>query len=113
MRLLIVIPLAMLAGCGENAQYVMDTYRGIDPLQYEADGQSWRIFDKPSEGKMMITPTIGRAMSSGATLGLDGSQVNKSETYVPAATAYLDEKGCGIVDRRIVFTAQAEFTYTC
>lgn len=67
-----IIPLLaclLFASCG-SMKYVMDEYTGVKIVKYEAPEMTVRIFDKPEQGKLMITPTIGKAAALGAGQGV-------------------------------------------
>ena len=55
--------LALAAGGCAYPGYVHDEYRYIPLTNFAHDNQSYRIFDKPSAGKLIITPSLATAMS--------------------------------------------------
>ena len=60
----IIVGLAALAlsGC-VYPQYVNDDYRYIPLVNFAYENHSYRIFDKPSAGKLIITPSLATAMT--------------------------------------------------
>lgn len=108
----------MLAGCaGMDAAM---QYDGVNPVHFQSppDGDTWRIFDKPNEGRLMVTPTLGEAMGegflSGLTLGAADTDIPKPE-YQAAVAAWLAHTGrhCTILDGYKLIRPQWEFKYRC
>ncbi|MCB1397519.1 MAG: hypothetical protein H6898_16800 [Rhodobacter sp.] len=111
--------LAVLAAGCSGMSYARETYDGVPVVQFQHGEGRWRIFDKPSDNRLMITPSLGRVAASGAvsglTLGLAGGPTGPMAGYQAAAQAYLDgrEGGCTVVEGHRILTSQYEFTYTC
>lgn len=107
---------AALMGCAGFDQAM--TYSGIDPVHFDSGDATWRIFDKPAEGKLMITPTLGNAMGQGVlkglTFGAADTDIPKSQ-YQGAVEAWLKHTGrsCTIIDGYKIIQPQWEFTYRC
>ena len=82
------------------------------------DNHTYRVFDKPSVGKLIITPSLVTAMSDGvirnATFGRYNNRTER-DTLETAASAYLARHGrkCTITDGSMVYDPQWEFTYVC
>lgn len=111
-----------LPGCGAGVQYAIDEYSGISVVEYEViDEDAYRIFDKPSANKLMITPSLGRAAGAGMLQGLTFGGADAMDTLGPkpkfeaAALGYLASTGrkCRILDGYIVARPQWEFKYDC
>lgn len=108
-----------LAGCSSGAQYAMREYSGVSAVPFTVeDDDVYRVFDKPAESRLMITPSIAKAAAmgavGGATMGIaDVSGIKP--TYERAAVAYLASTGrhCRIVDGYLVQRPQWEFKYDC
>jgi hypothetical protein len=119
-KALMVAAALMLGGCA-SASYVMSEYGGIDPVPFDGGTDIYRVFDKPAANKVMITPSIARAMGAGAASGLTFGAVPISDNVGPkpeyerVAIAYLKSTGreCRILDGYLVITAQWEFKYDC
>ncbi len=110
-----------LAGCG-GMSYAMQEYSGIDPQPFAIDGEDvYRVFDKPSQNKLMITPSVQRAMAAGAAQGFTFGAVDTMDALGPkpvferAALGYLASTGrqCRIIDGALVVRPQWEFKYDC
>jgi hypothetical protein len=117
-RLFCVAALAgLLSGCA-GLNYAMENYKGVEVQNVEYQGHPWRVFDKPAENRMMVTPSIGRAMGlgavSGITLGAASPDLPKPEIQ-GAAEAWLIKTGrtCQITDGYVIANPQWEFKYTC
>lgn len=113
---------SMLCGCA-SASYVMDEYSSVEAKPFAMEGKKdfYRVFDKPAENKLMITPSIGRAAAagfiSGATFGGVAAEDNlgRKPEYEAATMAYLRSTGrdCRILDGYVVIKSQWEFKYDC
>ncbi|WCE67945.1 hypothetical protein PL335_06255 [Sulfitobacter faviae] len=105
-----------LAGCA-GINEAMTKYGDTDPVTYRIDGSTWRIFDQPENGRMMITTGVGTAGATGAkqgvTFGLANNPYETGAAYQPAATAYLAPRGCKITGGHLVLPMQYEFEYAC
>jgi hypothetical protein len=78
MRWIVAIGALALAGCaGIDAAL---QYNDVDVHAIEVGGSTWRIFDKPAEGRMMITPTFGRSAANGL---LSGLTLGAADTDIP------------------------------
>lgn len=116
--LAVVILGAALGGCA-GANYAMQNYNGVPVQRVETAGDNWRIFDKPDEGRMMVTSSIGAAMAQGLGQGLLFNAVDNTPPepqFRQAARAYLDSTGreaCQITDAYLIVRPQFEVTYDC
>lgn len=121
MRLFALFAGLLLSGCvsGPAIDYMRAEYAGVEVKSFEMPDGTYRIFDKPQDGKIMITPSLGRAagmgMATGATFGAaDDSQNlapyrNEVETYLRST-----ERGhCRITTGTLLVRPQYEFTYDC
>jgi hypothetical protein len=108
----------LLAGCG-GMNYAMQTYGDVKPVQFVSQNAVWRVFDKPAENLMMLTPSLQDAAAAGATegitLGMSGDQDAPLPVFKAAAVEYLATTGrrCSITSSRKVLEPQWEFTYLC
>ena len=99
-------------------EYVNDEYRFIPLTTFAHDNHTYRVFDKPSAGKLVITPSLATAMSDGVIRNVTfGRYDNRTEreTLETTATAYLQRQGrkCTIVDGSLIYDPQWEFAYVC
>ena len=106
-----IISLSLLGGCS-GLSYALENYKGTKPVAFYQDEQKFRIFDKPLEGRLMITPSIGAAAAQGASLGTSSTPEMKYQT---AAQAFLKSTGrnCDVGDMRLIIEPQWETFYTC
>ncbi|MGB2355680.1 MAG: hypothetical protein ACPH69_05845 [Planktomarina sp.] len=106
-----IIGLSLLGGCS-GMGYAIENYSGITPVKFYNSGQKFRIFDRPNENRLMITPSIGSAMLEGATFGAGATA---EISYQQAAQAYLNSTGrdCEVGDMKVVLQTQWETFYTC
>lgn len=116
-RLFPALALLCLSACA-YPEYVNDDYRYIPLTTFAYDNRSFRIFDKPSAGKLIITPSLSTAMSDvmirNATFG-KYNNMTPQETLQTAVSAYLASLGrkCNITGSSLMYDPQWEFTYTC
>lgn len=107
----------LLSACSDGFKYTVATYKDVEGKDYAILGETWRIFDKPDAGKMMITSSIENAAKAGAQRGLTYGLARKRWTtdpeFRPAATAYISQKGCQITSGRLLVWTQFEYDYTC
>ena len=106
-----IISFGLMSGCS-GMSYAIENYSGLKPVPFVAAGQTFRIFDKPAEGRLMITPSIGAAALQGATFG---GAATAEMTYQIASQAYLDSTGrkCTAGDMKLVIQPQWETFYKC
>lgn len=113
MRFVALSTLLLLAGCSA-ANYAMSTYDGINPVDFRdpATGESWRVFDKPGENRMMITKGLGAATAS-ALFGAFGN--SPAILYEQAAIRWLSQYGrqCRVLRSFLVVEPQYEVQYDC
>lgn len=106
-----VFVVLFLSGCS-GLTYAIENYQSVDPVSFTNGSQGFRVFDKPNEGRLMITPTIGQAMAQGATFGAASTAQN---TYKQASLAYLASTGrnCTSTEMSLVVQPQWEMFYNC
>lgn len=117
-KFLIFVSLLMVSACS-GMGYAIENYSGVDVQRIQVNGESWRIFDKPNEDRLMITPSIGRAASAGAVQGAtfgisDGGKDTMTE-FEAAANAYIKSRNskCEVSKGALVINTQYEFFYEC
>lgn len=115
---LLAAALVLLEGCS-GYEYAMKTYGDTDPVNFTSQGKVWRVFDKPNDGIMMITPSLSdtaeASIAEGLTLGAIGNQTAPVPHFRKAASDYLKATGrtCTVTSTREVVDPQWEFTYDC
>lgn len=109
----------MLGGCA-GISYVVENYAGIEKHEVIVPGDDeYRVFDKPQQGKMMVTSSLGSAAGQGAVKGLtlgamDGAP--PKPRFQKAAETYLASTGrasCRVTDGYLLVQPQWEFVYDC
>ena len=118
---LMILTVLALGGCA-GVNYVVHEYSGIEPKSFDVAGEdTYRVFDRPDVNKLMITPSLNKAMGAGALQGLTFGGVDAMDSIGPkpmfehAALAYLASTGrqCRIIDGYLVVRPQWEFKYDC
>lgn len=118
MRQLALLAALALAGCG-GISYAMNNYSDVEPQRFAAGGKSYRVFHKPAENRLMITPTIADAgaagVIAGGTLGMAGDGLGPEAEFQAASQAFLDARqpGCKVTNGSRVLPTQYEFNFAC
>jgi hypothetical protein len=105
-----------LIGCAgfDDAVEVSDQYVGTPIIRYDNAAGSWRITDKPNEGRLKIGPSL--AGSFGAAFGrtVTFTALPKTE-YQDAVEEWLNSSGrrCNVTDGNLLIDPQWEFKYSC
>lgn len=108
----------LVSGCA-GVDYAMKNYGGVPIETFRAStGSQFRIFDKPSEHRMMITPSIAASVRGGAVSGLTFGVANPANVEVvfrDAAEEYLASTGrrCRSRDITKIVDPQYEIRYEC
>jgi hypothetical protein len=119
MRILGVAALcAALGGCA-SINYIVKEYEGIQIVEVKMPEDTYRVFDKPTQNKLMITSSLGAAagqgMVKGLTFGAAPTEVPKP-LFEAAAAQFLVESGrsgCRIIDAYLLAQPQWEVKYDC
>lgn len=108
---LTVAVLLACAGC-TGFEYVTTNYGGISAEQFQFGGSTYRVFDKPSESRLMITPSLGAAAGAGLTFG---AGVTPQAQLARASSAYLKSSGraCQVTEFYAIIETQYEAFYEC
>lgn len=106
-----------LVACS-TPQHISDEYRDIPRTTFAFNNNAYRIFDKPSAGKLVITPSVASAMSDSllrnVTFGAYGN-ASPQASIEAAVAAYLANNGrkCATDSATLIRKPQWEFAYTC
>ena len=87
---------AALQACAYPS-YVNDEYRYIPLTTFAHENQSYRIFDKPSAGKLIVTPSLATAVSDTVIRNVTFDRYNNT-------TAPRNDRSCR---RRLLWSAKA------
>ncbi|MEF2550023.1 hypothetical protein VQ042_01425 [Aurantimonas sp. A2-1-M11] len=93
-------------------------YADVTAAYQAMPDDTYKIFDKPSEGRMLISTSLGKAMATGAVQGATLGVV-KVPSDLPgmeaAAQAFFARTGrtCTITSRDEVIQPNWELRYTC
>lgn len=112
-RLGLVLAAAAISGCSPSVGYVMDNYNHVPVVDYEhTTGLAYRVFDRPSDEKMMITGSFKAAF--GQSLA-GGNTKEPAENYTAAAIGWLAKQGrnCKATSTKLLLEPQYEVTYSC
>lgn len=119
MRILCIAALcAVLGGCA-GVSYAIDEYSGVEVKNIQMPDDNYRVFDKPAQNKMMVTPSLAASAGQGFASGLLLNAVDNTPPkprFDAAALQYLENtgrQGCRIVDSYVVVKPQFEIKYDC
>ena len=107
----------VLTGCS-GVSYILENYSDVEDESFLHDNRYFYIFDKPEEGKMMITASYSSAAMmgfvEGLTLGIADTDY-PGPVYREAGEAYLRKQGkdCQVIRTELLATPQWELEYTC
>lgn len=106
-----------LVGC-QSQQSTTNHYENVEMQRFTNGGDTYRVFDKPSDGRLMIASNVGTAatlgVAQGLTFGLAGSGGLATKVR-GAAQQYLDSTGrnCAIYSVEPIADPKYEVLYTC
>jgi hypothetical protein len=119
MRIIFAAALCVALGGCASYKYAMDEYTGVQVNEVHTADDTYRVFDKPAQNKLMITSSLGSAAGQGfrkgATFGIAQTEVPKP-LFEAAALKYLEESGrsgCRIIDTSLIMQPQWEVKYNC
>jgi hypothetical protein len=107
-----------LSGCA-GVKYAVDEYHGIPVQEVVMPDDTYRVFDRPEQNKLMITSSVGSAAAQGFGSGLFLGMVDNTPPkplFDAAALKFLEQSGrpgCRIIDSYIVVKPQFEVKYDC
>ncbi len=105
------------AGCA-TVQYISRNYADVPVATVETPYDNFRVYDRPGDGRMMITSSFGSAIGQGVVAGLTyNSAIGATPKYVfqEGVEKYLAGTGrrCSVTDGYLLAQPQWEFRYTC
>jgi len=112
-----LIMAAALGGCASFG-YFGETYSAMQPQVVTTKADTWRVFDRAAEGKILVQRNPSGAAAQGAVAGLGLNSKNAAAPqpdYQEAAEAFLAQSGrsCKIKDGYLVVAPSWEFAYDC
>lgn len=109
---------AALGGCA-SVNYIIDEYRGVPVQEVKMPDDTYRIFDKPAQSKLMATSSLtsaaGQGFARGLTFGAAATDPPKP-LFEAAALQFLTESGrhgCRVIDAYLLARPQWEVKYDC
>lgn len=106
------VTLTACAGIDDAMQYA-----DIRPVAFQHGGKTFRVYDMPAEGRLMITPSLADSFAAGATAGLTFGLVDARTPpadFTAAANAWVTRHGdCTVTGGRELIIHQWEYTYEC
>lgn len=117
--LAVFVAVYAVSSCTGETEFYTKDYSNVLAQEIQYNDRVWRIFDKPREGRLMITPSVhaavGAGIATGFTLGLIPSPNGKASTFRPAVDAYLSQKleNCDVTFARLLIKPYYEFSYSC
>lgn len=115
---IVVVLCTTLGGCA-SLNYIMAEYQGVTVQEVRMPDDTYRIFDKPTQSKLMVTSSLasatGQGVSKGLTFGAASGEPPKP-LFEAAALQYLNESGrpsCRVTDAYVLAQPQWEVKYDC
>jgi hypothetical protein len=116
-RLAVLAGALALAGCktegdpsGEAiSNFLVGEYANIEVVEFQLGGQIYRVFDKPSANKMIVTKTMGWIL-------VNGSGWTPKEPFQAAALQHLANTGrtsCRLTETSVIMGPKHEIKYDC
>lgn len=108
----------VLTGCA-GMNYVIDNYGSVEMREVAMPDDTYAVYDKPAEGRMMVSSSLASAAGQGFGKGL---LLNAIDTTPPgplfeaAASRYLVESGrpeCEVTTTTLIVQPQFEVKYKC
>jgi hypothetical protein len=117
-RALAAAALALGLSACAYPEYVNDEYRYVPLTSFAHGNNSYRIFDKPSASKLVITPSLATAVSDNVIRNVTFGRYDNAlppGALEAAVAAYLKRNGrkCQITSSSLIYDPQWEFTYNC
>lgn len=119
--LLIVITSLAISGCSFG--HIIENYGAFSPVvrsDFDYQNESYRMFDRKDLSTIMITASLGSAMTNGAVRDATFGGLNPDDDqtrYSNVASAYLakdrPDKLCKVIEGKLLVTPQWEFVYLC
>jgi hypothetical protein len=117
-RLAVLAGVAILGGCNTNDgasgeamyNFFIGEFANIEPVELQVGGETYRVFDKPSATKMIITRTMGWVLVNGA------NGYTPKEPYGAAAAQHLANTGrssCRVSDVSVIIGPKHAIKYDC
>ena len=112
----VIAACVVLSGCAgfDEAVEVSDQYAGTPVVRYDDAGGSWRISDKPNEGRLKIGPSLAGSFSAAFGRVVTFTAPPKDE-YQDTVEGWLTSTGrsCTVTDGYLLVDPQWEFKYSC
>jgi hypothetical protein len=116
-KLAIVVAVAILGGCktegdvgGEAiSNFLVGEYANVEVVELRVGAETYRVFDKPSANKMMITKTFGWIL-------VHGVGWTPKEPFEAAAAQHLTNTGrssCRVTETNVIIGPKHEIKYDC
>lgn len=113
----VLVMATALGGCASFG-YLGETYGAMQPQTITTKADTWRVFDRAAENKILVQRNPGNTSTPGVAAGLGFNATNAAApqpAYQEAAEAFLAQSGrnCKIKDGYLVVAPSWEFTYEC
>jgi hypothetical protein len=114
---IVVVAVAILAGCktdgevgdGAIGRFIGGDYGDVEVVELQLGGETYRVFDKPSANKMIVTKPMGWVL-------VHGSGWTPKEPFEAAALKHLANTGrssCRVTEASVIIGPKHEIKYDC
>jgi hypothetical protein len=117
-RIFAVALCAGLAGCA-SVNYIVKEYGDVPMVEVTMPEDTYRVFDRPADRKLMITPSMSTGMRNayvnGLTLGAANNEIPRAN-FEAASIQFLQEHGrpgCRVIEAHVLESPQWEVSYDC
>jgi hypothetical protein len=98
--------------------YARENYRDVQLVEIATSHDTFRVFDKPAENRLMITSSLAMAAGAGAVGGLllnPTAGATPQPVFREAVDKFLASTGrsCVVTESALLIQPQWEFRYTC
>lgn len=110
--------LLILSGCG-GISYLSEHYSSVDKQEIAMPDDTYWVFDKPAESRMMVSSSPGAAFATGTVQAMTLYTVNanpEAAKFEAAAASHLEKTGrpnCKPTASQFVTTPYYEVRYQC
>jgi hypothetical protein len=116
-KLAIIVAVAFLGGCktdgevgnGEIGRLIGGEYGDVEVVELQLGAETFRVFDKPSASKMIITKGMSWTL-------VHGTAWTPKEPFEAAAAQYLANTGrssCRVTETSAIIGPKHEIKYNC
>lgn len=109
MKLIAAATIALTLGACAGAGTAVTRYGAVQPVSFVSEGTTYRVYDKPADGRMMITPSIADSAGWYAR----SYMFDPALEFAAAAQSFVAGRGCHVTNAAALIGPQFEVSYSC